>query len=104
VGCVVSSANFLKFCQAAKITPDLLSNAECNRVSLFCYFQMFKACKRTGEGGKALLYLNGKEFVTAVAFLALYYYSKPENTAIAAQQSHLEMVQSLFKWISRTYH
>lgn len=32
VGEVIPQNNFLKFCQEKKITPDLLSNAECNNV------------------------------------------------------------------------
>lgn len=64
---------------------------------------MFKASKKKTEG-KAGKYLNYNEFSTAIAFMALLYYSKPENSTLAPEDTNLGKIQSLFKWITKKNH
>ena len=64
---------------------------------------MFYASKRK-SGGKGEGYANLKDLATAIVFLAFYYYSKPENAATAASETHVGLIKSLFKWISQSFH
>ncbi len=65
---------------------------------------MFTACKRRAGAGKSENHADYDEFVTAVAFIAFYYYSKPEKAAKAAAETRVGLVASLLKWISQPKH
>jgi len=65
---------------------------------------MFKASKRKSEEEKTEGYMNLKEFTTAIVFMSFYYYTKPENAAIAANENKLGYAKTLFKWLTQNFH
>ena len=45
--------------------------------------------------------MNIKEFTISIAFLAFYYYTKPENAAAAVKDNKPSYITVMFKWITQ---